>query len=423
MAGVIAGLASAAARADRKYDIVVWGSTGFTGQLIADYLVKQPNLTWAIAGRNRGKLESVLSDLALASKGNGNGNGNGKGKLPDILIASSSDSDMLAVLVKQTRVIISSVGPFVLHGEPLVAACANYGTDYVDITGEPGWVADMTERYDSKARQSGALIISMCGFDCVPSDLGALLVVSKLAEQGTATRFIESGMESNGRPSGGSIASGLANLGSSNVLRLLDPYLLVPSQLRPIKPRPQEKDRFYPVYSSHFYQWTTVHPLTLVSSRVVRRSAALAAQAGQPYGNSFSYSERLLASSFLSALVQVVSIMLLALLGSVSFIRNFIENFVPKPGTGPSAEERANNWFHFRFYGEGEQSGKAVRVFVQGGDPGYTETSKIVSECAIFLAFDRSKVAVKSGCSTPARVFGLPLIDRLNRIGITFKVL
>ena len=370
---------------NRKYDIVLFGATGFTGELTAQYLASQgdSNLTWAIAGRNRARLEQVRQGLAAINAACAD---------IDILLADAGDAAALKEVAAAASVIITTVGPYIRYGEALVAACAECGTDYVDLTGEPEFVDRMWLAYQEQAQSSGARIVTSCGFDSIPHDLGALFTVQQLPE-GVPIE-VEGFVRAGGDISGGTWHSAITAF--SRLRKTIE----AGKQRRARESWPSDR-RIGSTqqgirYSKVLGSW--VVPFPGIDPQVVRRSAA----SDERYGPAFRYGHY----------IQVKS-----LGAQFKFTRRKLLKF-RDPGNGPNAETRAKAWFRVRFIGKG--GGKQVITEVTGGDPGYGETAKMLAESAMCLAKDR--LPKRSGLLTPATAMGDKLIKRLQKAGIGFTV-
>ncbi|CAN5612602.1 saccharopine dehydrogenase NADP-binding domain-containing protein [soil metagenome] len=386
--------------AERTYDIVLFGATGFTGALTAQYLARHApaGCRWALAGRNRVKLEAVRAELALID-----------GHLAelDLVIADVTDADSLRPVAESTRVLITTVGPYIEHGEPLVAACAAAGTDYVDLTGEPEFVDLMYTRYQQPALASGARLVHCCGFDSIPHDLGVLFTVNQLPE-GVAIA-IDGVVRAGGKPSSGTVHSAVTAFSrvrsatkAAKARRAVEPRGADGRRARASGTAPRHVDGLWLI------------PLPTIDPQVVARSA----RALPRYGPDFSYHHyagvrRL--TTVLGGGVGFAGLFALAQLGATR--RLLLSRFAI--GDGPSAATREKSWFSVQFTGVG--GGRRVRTEVRGGDPGYDETSKMLAEAALCLAFD--KLPPTSGQVTTAVAMGQPLIDRLTAAGISFEVL
>lgn len=408
-----------------EYDVVLWGATGFTGRLVAEHLARtqrEHGARWAIAGRDRGKLERVRGEIAREHAA--------AADLP-ILVGDARDAASLDAIVGKTRVVCTTVGPFARYGSELVAACARGGTDYCDITGEVHWMRRMIDAHHARARETGARIVHTCGFDSIPSDLGVLVLQEHMREQhdGRCHSVHAYAGESRGGPSGGTIASMLETLDEAakdrSLRRLLaDPYALDPE---PRVGGPDGPDQRAIQYSEELGRWTGPFVMAVVNTRVVRRSNALL---GYPYGRDFHYSEAMSFPPGPKGLAMATG--MVAGLGAfvaatrVPPLRRLLEERVlPKPGEGPSAEQREHGYFVMRMLGEGTsgKTGRTVRLLgkIAGeGDPGYAATSRMLGESALCLAQD--DVAADGGVLTPASSMGMKLVTRLRNARIRFDV-
>ncbi|MER6943464.1 saccharopine dehydrogenase NADP-binding domain-containing protein [Nonomuraea sp. NPDC000554] len=372
---------------ERAYDIVLFGASGFTGALTAAYLaeVAGPHVRWAVAGRDRAKLEAL-------------------GLGVPILVADAGDPASLAAIARQARVVATTVGPYVRHGEPLVAACAEAGTDYLDLTGEAEFVDRVYVRYHAMAERSGARIVHACGFDSIPYDLGVLFTVEQLPE-GVPLRvsgFLRGGM----RPSGGTVASAMSIF--SRPRQMLEQG----TQRRSAEPRPRGR-RISALPGGLRYVGGWALPMPSLDPQIVGRSARLLDR----YGPDFTYRQYYAVRRLPAALFTAVGAAALVTVAQIPRAREWIQNRV-RPGDGPTPEQRAKSWFKVTFLGEG--GGRRVVTEVSGGDPGYDETAKMLAHSALCLAFD--DVPRLSGQLTTASAMGRPLINRLQQAGITFAV-
>ncbi|WP_230686978.1 saccharopine dehydrogenase family protein [Catellatospora vulcania] len=389
--------------ADRPYDIVLFGATGFTGGLTAEYLARHvpAGCRWALAGRDQARLAAVRDRLA--------GSAPGCAELP-LLVADSADPASLAALAAATRVVISTVGPYVLYGEPLVAACAQAGTDYVDLTGEPEFVDAMYTRHHATAVGSGARLVHACGFDSMPHDLGVYLAVGRLPSDGPIR--VDGLLRARGSVSGGTLASALlafsrrrqtAHAGRER--RALDPRpagrrIRTPlGRLRRLRPE------------SGLQGWAV--PLPTIDPQIVGRSAA----ALERYGPDFSYTHSAVVRRLPVALAALAGVAVLFVLAQLGPVRRWLTRRLPG-GQGPGPEQRAKNWFSVRFVGEG--GGRRVVAEVSGGDPGYGETAKMLAESALCLAFD--ELPPTAGQVTTAVAMGDALTARLIAAGLRLAV-
>lgn len=387
-------------RNDRPHDLVLFGGTGFTGGLTADYLARHApaGCRWALAGRSAARLEALRDRLA--------GINPDCAKLP-LLHADATDARSLASVAGETRVVATTVGPYTLHGEPLVAACARAGTDYLDLCGEPEFVDSVYVRHHAAATASGARLVHACGFDSVPYDLGVLYTVGLLPE-GVPLR-VRSFVRAGGAVSRGTLHSVLTALSRGGQMSR------VAQQRRRMEPRPAGRrihcDTGRPHRVPELGVWGM--PLPTLEPRIVRQSAA----ALDRYGPDFTYRHY--------AGVRHLPVAVGGALGVAAFValaqlpparRRLLDSMAP--GQGPSPRRRQRAWFAVRLIGEG--GGRRVVTQVSGGDPGYGETAKMLAHAALSLAFD--ELPPVRGQVTTAVAMGQALIDRLAGAGIEFRV-
>ncbi|GAA3541332.1 saccharopine dehydrogenase family protein [Kribbella ginsengisoli] len=377
----------------RPYDVVVFGATGFTGELTAQYLAKNApaELKWALAGRNRAKLEAVRSKL---------------GADVDLLIADVEDAASLKAVAEAARIVVTTVGPYVRYGEPLVAACAEAGTDYLDLTGESEFVDRMYVAYNAKAVETGARIVHCCGFDSIPYDLGVQYTVEQLPKN--VPIKVDGLIRAGGKPSGGTLHTAITafSRGKQN----LDAH----RARRRTQPRPTGRSVKVVTGRIHRSQGFWAVPLPTVDPQIVANSAVLLDE----YGPDFRYSHFAAVKQLPMVAGGIAGIGLLAVAAQIPPARKAILSRI-KTGEGPSEERRAKSWFKARFIGEG--GGKRVVTEVSGGDPGYGETAKMLGECALSLALD--SLPETSGQVTTASAMGPALRRRLVAAGIKFEVL
>ncbi len=387
---------------ERSYDIVLLGATGFTGGLTAEYLARHapPDCRWALAGRTRQKLEIVRARLATIDADLSN--------LP-LLAADSGDAPSLRTLAAATRVVISTVGPYVLHGGALVAACADAGTDYLDLTGEPEFVDTVYLRHHARAVESGARLVHACGFDSVPHDLGAYFTVLNLPADAALT--VRGYVRASAAMSGGTFASALTgfaragqNISARRARERAEPRADGRSS-RAIAGRPHH-DRVSGGWAL---------PFPSLDPQVVARSGRAVAR----YGPDFRYSHFVTVPHVWTAAGIVGGVAALVALAQIRPARVAVQKWLPQ-GTGPSAAIRARSWFQVTFVGEG--GGQRVVTRVSGGDPGYDETAKMLAESALSLAFDAG-LPHTAGQVTTVAAMGDALLDRLQRAGLRFEVL
>ncbi|HKO38874.1 MAG TPA: saccharopine dehydrogenase NADP-binding domain-containing protein [Solirubrobacterales bacterium] len=387
--------------ASRQYDLVLFGGTGFTGGLTAEYLAAHAprDMRWALAGRNRAKLEAVASKLASQSP---------DAAVPAIIEADAGDRGAMRDLAAATRVVVTTVGPYVFYGEPLVAACAAAGTDYVDLTGEPEFVDWMWVEHHAEAERTGARLVHCCGFDSIPHDLGAYFTVRQLPE-GVPLK-VDGFVRSNARFSGGTYHSAINIMGRARQAHK------VAQERRRLESRPADREIHSaparPGHDERVGGWTI--PLPTIDATIIRRSAA----ALDRYGPDFTYGHHMVAKHLATVGALGLGVGTVAGLAQLPPTRNLLLK-LKAPGEGPSEAERERSWFKVVFLGEG--GGKTVRTEVSGGDPGYGETSKMLAESGLCLAFD--ELPERSGQLTTAVAMGDALLERLRKAGIAFQAI
>ncbi|HEY5316589.1 MAG TPA: saccharopine dehydrogenase NADP-binding domain-containing protein [Solirubrobacteraceae bacterium] len=377
------------------HDIVLFGATGFAGALTAEYLAENApaGTRIALAGRNREKLEAVRARLGSA------------GDVP-LLHADVEDPASVRDIAESARVVISTVGPYILYGEPLVAACAAAGTDYVDLTGEPEFVDLMWLRYHEQARRSGARLVHCCGFDSIPHDLGAFFTVQELPE-GVPLR-VNGFVRTAASFSGGTYQTAITAFSRARQAAR------VALQRRRLEPRPHDRRikgiAGKPHRDAVAGGW--VMPLPTIDPQIVLRSA----RALPRYGPDFGYGHYLVQKRLATLAGLAGGAGVAIALAQVPPARRLLLS-LRSAGEGPTAEHREKSWFRVRFVGEG--GGERVVTEVSGGDPGYGETAKMLGESALCLVHD--ELPELSGQLTTAVAMGQPLLDRLQRAGIVFR--
>jgi short subunit dehydrogenase-like uncharacterized protein len=389
--------------ASSKFDIVVYGATGFTGRLVAEYLAGHykgdGNLKWAMAGRSKEKLASVRDAIGAPAD-------------TALIVADASDPASIKAMVGQTRSVISTVGPYMLYGNELLAACVDAGVDYFDLCGEPTWMRQMIEKHEATAKKSGARIVFSCGFDSLPFELGVFYVQehAKKALGAPAGRVKGRVREMKGTFSGGTAASMRALFEAaardlSLVALLKNPFALVPGFEGPKQP-PGNR----PAFDEDLNSWTAPFVMANINTRNVHRSNMLM---GFPYGKEFVYDEMMLTGPGEQGEAMARKVM--------AANNKLSGTDVPKPGEGPSKEERENGLYDLLFVALAHD-GKQARIAVKGDrDPGYGSTSKMISECATCLLRDTPDVP--AGIWTPGAAMGHKLIKRLvDHAGLTFTV-
>ena len=413
-----------------QFDVVVWGATGFTGQLVAEYLLRAYGLPaqdgseaivgehaeplrWAIAGRSETKLQALSRRL---------------GAQVPVLVADSGDEASLAELVATTSVVLTTVGPYAKYGSELVAACAASGTHYCDLTGEVQWMRKMIDAHQDTAAKSGARIVHTCGFDSIPSDLGTLFVHNAMRETSNdscgVVKYRAAAFK--GGFSGGTIASMMYMMEEAETDPTLKSLLEDPYALNPAGQRRglDGLDITTPQWDSDFDNYVGPFVMAGINTRVVRRSNALM---DYRYGHNLRYDEGTLMGEgvlgFAKGLAMSLSTVAMTAASSLKGLRNLMNRFVPQPGEGPDEEARESGFFEIRFFAQSvADKSNQIRATVSGDkDPGYGSTAKMIAESAVCLAQD--SLSVGGGIWTPASAMGELLITRLHeRAGVTFEL-
>ncbi len=384
----------------REFDIIVYGASGYTGRLVAEYLAERYRgdaaLKWAMAGRSARKLAEVRDEI-------------GAPKSVPLVEADAADPASLEKMTARARVIATTVGPYQLYGEPLVAACVRTGTDYVDLCGEPAWMRAMIDTYDASAKASGARIVLSCGFDSIPFDLGVFFLQEEAKKRfGAPCREVKGRVRKmKGKFSGGTAASLKATMAAAFMDPSLIELLKSPFALTPGFEGAKQPSGSKPVEENGL--WLAPFIMAPINTKNVHRSNALL---GFPYGKDFLYSEMMITGAgeqgekIAKAIASDTSLM---------------GEDAPKPGEGPTKEERDTGYYDVLFIGE-TADGRILKAGVTGDkDPGYGSTSKMIAEAALCLLRDRTDK--KGGVLTPAPAMGAALINRLvKNAGLTFAI-
>lgn len=386
------------AMSERPHAVTLFGATGFTGGLAARYLADHApkGLRWAIAGRNKSKLEAVRRELE------------GLPCPPSaVLEADASNSGALLEIARASRVIATTVGPFIQYGLPVVRAAVAGGADYVDITGEPAFVQRTIDELDADARREQVRVVSCCGFDSIPHDLGAQFCLETLRARGGADQptTIEGFVRSRGTFSGGTWHSAIGGFSQLRAAMPKKTRASGPRRARGMKPR----IRWVPELAS----WAM--PLPTIDPAVVLRSA----NALEEYGPDFRYGHYARVKRLPTVIASAAAVGTLVALSQLGPTRSLLLR-VKQPGEGPSAEQRHKSWFEVTMIGTAG-SAKAT-ITVRGGDPGYGETAKMISESALCLALDRERLPSRHGVLTTASAMGPILRERLVAAGMRFDV-
>lgn len=387
----------------REFDIIVYGASGFTGRLVAEYLshrdVAKDGIRWAMAGRNAEKLGEVRAEI-------------GAPETTPIVTADGADQAALEALCRRTKVVLTTVGPYQLYGSPLVAACAATGTDYVDLCGEPAWMRAMIEANEAQAKASGARIVFSCGFDSIPFDLGVMVLQEAAkARFGVPVPRVKGRVRAmKGTFSGGTAASLKATMAAAaQDPRVLD-TLRNPFALTPGFEGPKQPSGSKPLYDEALGSWMAPFIMAAINTRNVHRSNFLM---GHAYGRDFVYDEMMMTGPGEKGE---------AIANRVAADKSLGGEGGPKPGEGPSKAERDAGHYDVLFVGE-MADGRTIRAVVTGDrDPGYGSTSKMIAEAALTLVVDRP--TGPGGFFTSAPALGAPLVKRLvDHAGLTFSIL
>ncbi len=387
---------------DREFDVIVYGATGYTGRLVAEYLVRQygpgSGVRWAMAGRNADKLAEVRDEIGAPAD-------------TVLITANSDDPDSLSALASRAACVATTVGPYQLYGEPLLAACAASGTDYVDLCGEPAWMHQMIAKYQDTAKASGARLVFSCGFDSIPFDLGVWFL-----EQEAVRRFGQPASRVKGRVramqgkfSGGTAYSMRATMESvardkSLIALLINPFSLADGFEGP--PQPSGNS---PVEDTDLGSWSAPFVMAAINTKNIHRSNALL---GHAYGEDFVYDEMMLTGPGEAGKAMAEALTGVDMIGGED---------APRPGEGPTRDEREAGHYDVLFHGT-TAAGDVIQVGVKGDkDPGYGSTSKMLAEAALTLAKDA--LDTPGGVWTPAPALGGALLARLQaHAGLSFDV-
>lgn len=410
-------------QSERAFDVVVWGATGFTGQLAAEELTHRygtdgKTLKWAIAGRNQKKLEGVREALCAIDPA---------ASQLTIFTGDSKDKASLKKIASQTKVVCTTVGPYAKYGSDLVEACIEEGTDYCDLTGEPHWIRKMIDENHDKAAAAKVRIVHCCGYDSIPSDLGALMLADAMKEQhGTPPDFIKMYTgKTYGGFSGGTIASMINIFEEASKDKTIRRTMVAPYSLLPegAPKGPDGRDQMGMKYDKDLKMWTSPFIMASINTKIVRRSNALL---DFHYGKDFGYSEvtgspKGFKGWWMSAMM-TYGMGVFGALVAFKPTRSLLQKTVlPAPGQGPSKETREKGYFNTHMLAKAGD--KSLYALVHGPkDPGYGATAIMLSEAAVCLAKDREHFAPRYGILTPASSMGQTLIERLRGAGLIFEV-
>ncbi len=385
--------------ADREFDVVVYGSTGFTGRLVAEYIAAtHPDLRWAMAGRSEDKLKAVRDEMGVPAD-------------TPLIVADSSDPASLKAMAERTRGVVTTVGPYQKYGEPLVAACAEAGTDYVDLCGEPAWMRDVIDTYSEKAKASGARLVLSCGFDSIPFDMGVFaLEEAAIAKTGKPIARVKGRVRSmKGTFSGGTAASFFETMARVKREPHIFEWLIDPFSLSGGFKGPEQPAGDKPIFEDDLNSWSAPFIMAAINTKNIHRSNALL---GHRYGTDFVYDEMFLTGPGEQG-EQMATM--------VAKDRSMQDN-PPKPGEGPSKEERETGFYEVMFTGVTDGGERLTSVVKGDRDPGYGSTSKMITESLLAL-IETPHEETPGGVWTTAPALGQRLIDRLEKhAGLTFTI-
>lgn len=386
----------------REFDIVIYGASGYTGRLVAEYVVSRyrddAGLSWAMAGRSIEKLRGVRSEVGAA-------------ETVALIAADADDARSIEAMAQRAKVVVTTVGPYQLYGEPLIDACVKAGTDYVDLCGEPAWMRAMIDKYDAAAKASGARIVFSCGFDSIPFDLGVFFLQQEAKRRfGTPCREVKGRVRKmKGKFSGGTAASLKATMAAAFRDPAVVEHLKNPFSLAGGFEGPKQPSGSKPLFESDIDSWSAPFVMAPINTKNVHRSNALL---GHPYGKDFLYSEMILTGPGEAGEKAA---------NAVASDHSLMSDDGPKPGEGPTREERETGFYDILFVGA-TANGETLRASVAGDrDPGYGSTSKMIAEAALCLVRDRPERV--GGVTTPAAALGDALIRRLEaNAGLRFRI-
>ena len=380
----------------REFDIIVYGATGYTGRLVAEYLKTKTGLKWAMAGRSADKLAEVRDLIGAAAD-------------TPLIVADASDPASLDAMVKRTKVVLTTVGPYQLYGNELVEACVANGTDYTDLCGEPAWMRQKIDQHNEAAKASGARIVFSAGFDSIPFDLGVLMLQKHCVETfgAPAPRVKGRVRAMKGTFSGGTAASMKATMAAASKDPAVIGYLTNPFSLAGGFEGPAQPAGNKPQYDESIGSWATSFDMAPINTKNVHRTNALL---GQAFGADFVYDEMMLTGPGEQGEAMAKHVASTPMMGGADD---------PKPGEGPSKEERDTGFYDVLFIAE-YPDGRTAKLSVKGDrDPGYGSTSKMISETAIALSENQGA----GGVTTPGAALGETLVDRLQKYaGLSFAV-
>lgn len=388
----------------KEYELIIYGATGFTGQIATQYIDKNyPELKWAIAGRNKDKLTALSENCS--SK-------------PGILIGNALNKNELDQIAKSTKVILSFAGPFNKYSNSMVDSCFHANTHYVDITGENIWVKDLIDKYHSEAVKKNIKIIPSCGYDSIPSDIGVFFSQRELKKP---IKKIDCYHSAQGGVSGGTIESGFSMMEYQSNNKLGHTFLLNPKNTYTEYQKQKSKDKFTIKKIKDIDNWSAPFVMAPANTRVVRRSSAILDENQSGYGHNFVYNEFMSVKKYWIALAISASLIIFGAMLSLPFRRIFRPLFT-KPGNGPSVKAQNEGWFKGIFIIETEDGKKYKSSIYGDGDPGYKSTARFACESALCLIKNTEELPnIDGGVLTSATGLGNVLVKRLSEKGVVFE--
>lgn len=365
---------------DKKYDIVVHGATGFTGKLICEYLSlnnDKERIKWSISGRNKDKLSTIAKKYNI-----------------DYFVADAFDKKNLDIITNQTKLIISVVGPYSIYGKDLIQSCIENSCHYLDLTGEPEFVNYVEKKYSELASKKNILIINCCGFESIPPDIGVFYTLKHLKEENAV---INSYLSTKGQISGGTWASFLNSFSSNKSV---------------IKKTSGIKSKTKKIFfNKNLKKWALIFPV--IDKYIVKKSSKNL----NGYGKNFSFNEYILFNNRIQIFTLIISLFFIGILSKIKIFRKILMNIIPS-GTGPNKVKRDSHWFNIKLFASSNNN--SIVTTIKGGDPGYGETAKFISEMGLCIINDYDNLNLKKGVITPAMCAGDLMIKRLQNSGIIF---
>ncbi|WP_421775166.1 saccharopine dehydrogenase family protein [Gracilimonas sp.] len=393
---------------DTPFDLILIGATGFTGKRAARYLKEHApeNFNWGIAARNQDKVSALADKLNLEND--------------RCFIVDNLNKERVEEVVQKTKIVITTAGPFSLYGENVIAACAKFGTHYLDITGEVGFIKQMSDKYDEIAKKSGALLIPFSGFDSVPADIAAFLLQKEFHQPKKLS--IKSYYSISGGFNGGTIATMLNKFETGEYKKMNNPALLLSRNTEQKIHKPKDAQFFG--FDAALRRWSAPFIMGAINSKVVYRTAELMREQNSPYAESISYSEHSSLGRWYNPvpfLLVSIIVLSLTLLGPFEWFRNVLRRIMPSPGEGPSEDQIENGYFKLLAVAQDQDGQKASLNMSYPGDPGNKSTVFFLCESALCIAEHADKLMSKSGFKTPVSAFGELLVARLTERGLKIK--